>query len=201
MPAHSKRAAASKRRGRNQYNEFVSAETGTTKTQSSLLDCPVIAPVIQIAQLTQTEIPDMRTMMEEGLDARSTRALFLNINKQLQSLRDQLTEAEEVRQEALELQAYFGERLASLPPELSVDQTEILQVLEKVNEGREKKLSPYLIQKLLTSDPREINRLHSVNRKLQLKVTGWVVGPPGSVQKTNKNDGVIMLNHHFIASF
>jgi hypothetical protein len=109
-------------------------------------------------------------MMEEGLDARSTRALFLNINKQLQSLRDQLTEAEEVRQEALELQAYFGERLASLPPELSVDQAEILKILEKVNEGREKKLSLYLIEKLLTNDPKEISRLHSLNRKLLVKV-------------------------------
>ena len=33
------------------------------------------------------------------------------------------------------------------------------------------------------------------------KSTGWYVRPPGSVQKTNKHDGVIMLNHHFIASF
>ena len=172
---------------RNEFNEFapgfrpLAKETETERTETAVSACGKIAQgVLALASATLTLTPDDR---ETRTVVRGT---VSDIREQLTVISDALTEAADSKQKNDQLQAQWMDRLQSLPPELSVDQTETLQILKKVNEGREKKLSTFLIEKLLTNDPKEINRLHSLNRKLLVKVETLQEAQKQFKEKSNK---------------
>ena len=178
MPAHSKRTKAYKRRGRNEYNELVSAET-----QSSLSDCPVspvpgFEIVYKIAELTQT----VRDLASPDIDARVKRSMVKEISVGLLAVSaasiTAIKEATESTRKSKELHETLNVKIDSLPPALTKEEATCLEVLHEVNNSRrdagQADLTSYLIRKALRKDSKEpvlnhrkIRELYRIIEKMQ----------------------------------